>query len=247
MDSRNDGRAGASCQTPASAQGKPAPAPGANVAQERIAPPFTAQQRNAMLRALERGRVMTYPTETSYALGGNALSAGLVEAVYRLKGRERDKRVLLLVDGSGDLSPWVRDVPEAARFLMRALWPGPLTLVLRAGADLPAHLADERGNVAVRWSPHPVVAELLAVGGVPLIGTSANRSGAPSLNDADSVLRAFRTAPLLAIDGGPAAGGPPSTVLDATVFPFRIVREGAFSRARLREKLASSCPDAVPA
>ncbi|MFI5399965.1 MAG: L-threonylcarbamoyladenylate synthase [SAR324 cluster bacterium] len=247
MDSTNDGRAGAGCQTPASGQGHPVSVPGAGSGQVRIAPPFTAHQRNAIRRALEHGRVMTYPTETSYALGGNALSAGLVDAIYRLKGRERCKRILLLVDGSGDLSPWVRDVPEAARVLMRILWPGPLTLVLRGGRDLPAHLADERGTVAVRWSPHPVVAELLAVGSVPLIGTSANRSGAPSLNDADSVLRTFRAAPLLAIDGGPARGGPPSTVLDATVSPFLIVREGALSRTRLRDALASSCPDAVPA
>ena len=247
MDSPKDGRAGASCQTTASARAGRAPAPAAGIAQERISPPFTPRQRDAIRRALEWGRVMTYPTETSYALGGNALSAKVVEAIYRLKGRERGKRVLLLVDGSGDLSPWVRDVPEAARALMRALWPGALTLVLRAGADVPAHLKDERGTLAVRWSPHPVIAELLALGGVPLIGTSANRSGAPALNDADSVLRAFRAEPLLAIDGGAAAGGPPSTVLDATVLPFRIVREGALPRARLRERLASAFPDAVPA
>jgi L-threonylcarbamoyladenylate synthase len=247
MDSPDHGRAGASCQTPASVRDEPNPAPGAAIGQERIAPPFNADHRSTIRRALERGRVMTYPTETSYALGGNALSPGLVDAIYRLKGRERRKRILLLVDGSGDLSPWVRDVPDAARVLMRVLWPGPMTLVLRGGPDLPAHLTDERGAIAVRWSPHPVVAELLAVSRVPLIGTSANRSGAPSLHDADSVLRAFRTAPLLAIDGGPTRGGPPSTVLDATVSPFLIVREGALSRTRLREAVASCCPDAFPA
>lgn len=210
-------------------------------------PPFTAEDRAAIRRALDSGRVMTYPTESSYALGGNALNPALVHAIYRLKGRERGKPLLLLVDGSGDLSPWVRDIPEAARRLMRVLWPGALTLVLHGATGLPAHLPDERGTVAVRWSPHPIVAELLALGRVPLIGTSANRSGAPSLNDANAVLRVFPAEPILAIDGGPASGGPPSTVLDATVFPFRIVREGALSRAQLREALSPDFPDALPA
>lgn len=247
VNSHEHGRAGAACQTPASAGGRPIPAAGAALAPERRAPPFTADDVAAIRRALESGRVMAYPTESSYALGGNALIPALAEAIYRLKGRAGDKRLLLLVDGSGDLSRWVRDVPDAARMLMRALWPGPLTLVLRAAPRLPAHLPDERGAIALRWSPHPLIAELLAVGGVPLIGTSANVSGTPPLNDAAAVLRAFPAEPLLAIDGGPTAGAPPSTVLDTTVYPFRIVREGAVSRARLREALAPAFPDALPA
>jgi L-threonylcarbamoyladenylate synthase len=247
VNSHEHGRAGAACQTPASVHDAPIPAPGAAGGAERRAPPFTADDRAAIRRALESGRLMAYPTETSYALGGNALNPRLVDAIYRLKGRERGKALPLLVDGSGDLSPWVRDVPDAARLLMRMLWPGALTLVLHGAPGLPAHLLDERGAVAVRWSPHPVVAELLALAGAPLIGTSANRSGAPPLNDAAAVLRAFPAEPILAIDGGPAGGGPPSTVLDATATPFRIVREGALSRARLRELLAPAYPDALPA
>jgi L-threonylcarbamoyladenylate synthase len=213
----------------------------------RLTLPLTEAARARVRRALEAGEVLTFPTETSYALGGNALSAALVAAVYRLKGRERGKPLPLLVDGAAGLERWARAVHPAAGVLIERFWPGPLTLVLRAGPALPAHLVDERGAVALRWSPHPAVAELLALGGVPLIGTSANRSGTPALHSVDAVLRAFPGAPLLALDGGPTSGGAPSTVLDATVVPFAVVREGAVSVAKLRAALAGVHPAAAPA
>ena len=115
--------------------------------------------------------------------------------------------------------------------------PGPLTLVVPSSPDLPAHLRDKRGHVALRWSPHPVVAELLRLGGVPLIGTSANRSGGPSLYTEQEVLRAFAGADMLVVAGGALPGGPPSTVLDTTSAPMRVLREGAIARAALRAAL----------
>lgn len=216
-------------------------------AAERLTAPLAPPARERIRQALAAGRVIAFPTETSYALGGNALSAALVDAVYRLKGREPGKALPLLVDGAADLSRWVRDVPAAARALMVAFWPGPLTLVLRAGPELPAHLPDARGTIAVRWSPHPLVGELLALGGVPLIGTSANPSGTASLHTAEAVLRAFPGEPMLAVDGGPTPGGPASTVLDATVRPFALVREGAVPAAAIRAALSRAFPEEAPA
>ena len=211
-----------------------------------VTPPFGAESVQILRSALKSGRVMTYPTETSYALGGNALSGTLVDSIYRLKGRDRRKPLLLLIDGSRRIEGWVEGIPDAARALMRALWPGPLTLVFRAGKQLPAHLPDERGTVAVRWSPHPLVAELLKIGGVPLIGTSANVSGMPSLNDAQSVLASFPQEPILAVDGGPAPGGAASTVLDATVKPFAVVRLGAVPLNKIRAALSKSYSGYAP-
>jgi len=213
----------------------------------RLTLPLAGAARERVRQALAAGEAMTYPTETSYGLGGNALSAALVAAVYRLKGRERDKPLLLLVDGGAGLERWARDVPSAARVLIKRFWPGPLTLVLRAAPGLPAHLANRRGTVALRWSPHPAIAELLALGGVPLIGTSANRSGGPSLHSVEAVLGAFPGEPLLALDGGPTSAGAPSTVLDATVLPFAVLREGAVSIAAIREALVGAHPEAAPA
>jgi L-threonylcarbamoyladenylate synthase len=212
-----------------------------------IAPPFSPKRREQVRRALQSGRVMTYPTETSYALGGNALSPALVERIYRLKGRDRQKPMLLLVDARAGLRNWVAGIPPGAEPLMQRFWPGPLTLVLHAGPGLPFHLPDERGTIAVRWSPHPLVAELLAIGGVPLIGTSANRSGEPGLNTAQAVLRVFPEEPLLAVDGGPTPGGLPSTVLDVTVRPFRVIRPGVISGAAICEALGGTFSDWAPA
>jgi L-threonylcarbamoyladenylate synthase len=221
--------------------GKTAPCAG-----EVVASPFDAAARERIRNALSTGRVMTYPTETSYALGGNALSADLVDAIYRLKGRERGKSLLLLVDGAQDLRRWVHKVPPPVQSLIDAFWPGPLTLVLPASHDLPAYLSDSRGTIAVRWSSDPLVAELLALGGVPLIGTSANLSGTPALHAAQHVLHTFLTEPLLAVDGGPTSGGAPSTVLDTTVHPFALVREGAVPLDAIRAVLESQFPAESP-
>ena len=130
---------------------------------------------------------------------------------------------------------------------MRSCWPGALTLVLRAGAGLAAHLRDAGGKVALRHSPHPVAAELLRIGGVPLIGTSANRSGRPSAHSATEVAEIFGAQVALTVDGGSAPGGAPSTLLDTTARPFRILREGAVTAQSLRGVLAADFPAAVPA
>jgi L-threonylcarbamoyladenylate synthase len=214
---------------------------------ERVATPFGPVERDRLRRALARGETMAFPTETSYALGGNALLEPLAAAIYRLKGRRRDQPLLLLVDGAPDVERWAGEVPPAARVLMERFWPGPLTLVFRAAPHLPPHLADGRGTVALRWSPHPVVAELLRIGGVPLIGTSANRSGSPALHTADAVRAAFPGEPLLCVDGGATAEGPPSTVLDVTLRPFRVLRPGAIAPALLGDALRARFPELSPA
>jgi L-threonylcarbamoyladenylate synthase len=199
--------------------------------------PWLESAAPQLRQALQNGTLMTYPTETSYALGGNALLPQVAEAVRALKGRPADKALLLLVDGTAGLEGWVREVPPSAAALMEHFWPGPLTLVLEAGPTLPAHLRAGRGTVALRWSPHPLVAALLRLGGVPLIGTSANPSGTPSLHSLGEVLGAFPQGIGLALDGGHTSGGAPSTLVDATAAPPRVLREGSVPRAALQAAL----------
>jgi len=98
----------------------------------------------------------------------------------------------------------------------------------------------------VRWSPNPTVGELLHLGGVPLIGTSANRSGEAAARDAEAVARIFGADVDIVVDGGTTAGGAPSTLIDATVTPFRILRAGAVSAEALRAALQNSHPDVAP-
>lgn len=209
-------------------------------------PPGEAAEAEALLgEFLKQGRVMTYPTETAYALGGSALAPELVESIYRLKGRPAGKALPLLIDGSNGPEPWARDAGPEARRLMERHWPGPLTLVLHAGPGLPPRLADARGTVALRWSSHPLIGEMIRIAGAPLIGTSANRSGEPNCHTLEDVLRAIPEGIELAVDGGrrdgrsgllsPGESGNPadprgsSTLLDTTVTPFRVLRKGAIS------------------
>jgi L-threonylcarbamoyladenylate synthase len=227
-----------------------------------VRPPLGPAERLALGDALRGGAVMAYPTETFYALGGNATDPELVRAVFRLKGRPAGKSLLLLIDGASDGPPdgatesaaglgrLARAIDPAARLLMARFWPGALSLVLWAAEGLPAHLRDERGTVALRWSPHPLVAELLRIGGVPLIGTSANRGGEPPARDLAGVQAAFgvgaEAGVAVALDGGATSGGSPSTLLDATARPFRVLREGAIPAAALGAALAATHPDAAP-
>lgn len=190
---------------------------------------------------------MAYPTETSYALGGNAWDEEVVEKVYRLKGRDAEKALLVLIDRETHLAASARNIHPAALRLMDTHWPGPLTLVLHAATQLPSHLKDRRGTVALRESPHPVVGELLRIGGVPLIGTSANKSGALPAHSAEEVRRSFAEAVGLIVDGSKTPGGPPSTVVDTTVLPFRVLREGAVSSETLSQTLHENFSMAVPA
>jgi len=195
------------------------------------------------------GMVMAYPTETAYALGGNALLPEVAAAVYRLKGRPPSKALLLLVDGRAGAGPWVEETPPEAEALMARFWPGPLTLVFRASPRLPPHLPDARGTVALRWSPHPLIAEIHRIGGgqhrlggMPLIGTSANRSGGPDPHTAQEVMEAHPSGIGLLIDGGRVGSGAgtqrsttaPSTLVDTTVRPFKVLRPGAIALEDLR-------------
>ncbi len=217
-----------------------------NVHPRILRQPFDAAGTAAAARALRDGEVMSYPTETSYALGGNALQRELVERVFRLKGRAPEKAILLLVDGSRGLAGFAREVPPAAAALMAAFWPGPLTMVFRAARGLPGHLCDEWGTVALRWCGHPAVAELLRIGGMPLIGTSANISGRPAARTSQEVLETFGEGVRLAVDGGETPGGPPSTLLDTTTRPFQLAREGVIPAQALRVALLDEFPGSAP-
>jgi L-threonylcarbamoyladenylate synthase len=185
--------------------------------------PETLARAAAVLRA---GGLVAFPTETFYGLGAAALRAGAVRALFAAKGRPEDKPVLLLVD-SLPMAERVAEVSPAARRLMERYWPGPLTLVLPARAGVPAEVTASTGTVGVRLSPHPVARGLVRALGEPVTAPSANRSGAPPPTAAAHVLRELGEAVALVLDGGPTPGGPPSTVLDLTVHPARVLRAGA--------------------
>ena len=175
---------------------------------------------------LRSGRLVAFPTETFYGLGAAALDAVAVRAVFALKGRPETRALLVLVDGVA-MAESIAELPYHARPLIARHWPGALTLVFRARPLVPVEVTAGTGTVAVRWSSHPVARALPTVLGAPITAPSANPTGAPPPTSARAVLRAFPEGIDLVLDAGETAGGLPSTLLDVTVDPPRVLRAGA--------------------
>jgi L-threonylcarbamoyladenylate synthase len=176
---------------------------------------------------LRRGELVAFPTETFYGLGAAALDASAVGRLLAVKGRSDDKPVLVLVDSLAMVEVVALEIPASARALMAEHWPGPLTLVLRARASVPREITAGSGTVGVRLAAHPVACALVAALGQPVTAPSANPAGLPPPATADAVLAYFRGRIALVVDAGATAGGAPSTVLDVTVDPPRLIRAGA--------------------
>ncbi len=185
-------------------------------------------------RLLKEGGLVVFPTETFYGLGAHAFSHEALHRIYRLKGRARHMPLLCLVDTVERVGAVASRIPDTARALMEAFWPGPLTLVLPPKPHIPEALVGPTGGVAVRWSPHPVAETLVSLLDSPLTGTSANVSGGPSPRQVGELCEVIRGGVDLILDAGPTQGGLPSTVLDCTRSPLRVLREGAVSSRELR-------------
>lgn len=176
---------------------------------------------------LRRGGLVAFPTETFYGLGAAALDPSAVERVFAVKGRPESKPLPVLVDSPAMVTMVATDVPDRAHDLMRRHWPGALTLVLRARDGVPEAVTAGSGTVGVRVSAHPVARALPRALGGPVTAPSANPSGAEPPTTAAQVAEYFAGRIDLILDGGATPGGLPSTVLDVTVDPPRVIREGA--------------------
>ena len=187
---------------------------------------------------VQSGGVLAVPTESFYALGASAWHEGAAERVCAIKQRTDGKPILVLIADLAQLTQLVMDVTPGATLLMNRFWPGPLTLIFRASRDVPHSLMAGTGTVGVRQPAAPILAHLLRRTG-PLTGTSANRAGQAPARTAAEVQAALGSDLDLILDGGPTAGGAPSTIVDTTG-PLRIVREGPITRQQLRTVLAGS-------
>jgi L-threonylcarbamoyladenylate synthase len=203
--------------------------------------PFNDQTCETILpqvqRVLAASGVIAIPTETSYGLAVRPTETEALRRLFEIKGRLPDKPILVLIGNHGQLDQLVARVPPAAAVLMKQLWPGPLTIVFPAAADLPSLLTAGTGTVGIRLSPLPHLRRLLSQTG-PVTGTSANRSSEPSLNSAADVEQALGSALDMILDGGPTAGGLASTIVDACGRP-RLLRPGALSTDVIRVALSS--------
>jgi L-threonylcarbamoyladenylate synthase len=175
---------------------------------------------------LRGGGLVAFPTETVYGLGANALDAAAVARIFEAKGRPSTNPVIAHVPDAEAARSLVSDWPEVAERLAARFWPGPLTLVLPKSPRVPDIVTAGGPTVAVRVPAHPVARALLEFCGLPIAAPSANRSTQVSPTRAAHVLRGLEGRIDLLLDGGPAAGGIESTVLDVTVTPPRLLRPG---------------------
>lgn len=176
---------------------------------------------------LGRRGLVAFPTETFYGLGADAREPEAVRRVFAVKGRPESKPLLVLVDSLAMAESVAAEIPSQARVLMDRHWPGPLTVVLRAGSTVAAEVTAGTGRLGIRVPGHPVALALCRALGGPVTAPSANPSGQAPPTSAGGVLGAFAGSIDLVLDGGETAGGPPSTVVDATVDPPRVLRLGA--------------------
>jgi L-threonylcarbamoyladenylate synthase len=187
----------------------------------------------AAVDVIGSGGVVAVPTESFYGLAVNALDEKAVERLFAVKQRREDNPVLVLISSKESLHRYVMEIPEKAEELIGRFWPGGLTLVFFAHPILPRALTAGTGKIGVRLSSHPMPTELARAVGSPITGTSANRSGQPPCSTAEEVMEAVGKDIDLILDGGKTLGGKGSTVLDVTVDPPVILREGLFARQDL--------------
>ena len=189
------------------------------------------------VRVMREGGVVAFPTETFYGLGADARNETAVEKIFRIKGRNFRNPLSVIVANDREVIPLVEEIPAAAKILMQTFWPGPLTLVFRASSSVLPRLTADTGKIGIRVSSHPIARFLAAGLAGPLTATSANPSGGPECSSADAVIRTLGDLPDAVIDGGETPGGAGSTILDVTVFPPRILREGAIPRSLILNAL----------
>ena len=194
---------------------------------------------DAVALAIQSGRLAVFPTDTVYGIAADAFDPDAVVRLLGAKGRGREMPPPVLVSTATTLDALATKVPDYARALVGAFWPGPLTVVCHQQASLRWDLGDTRGTVAVRMPDHDLARSILDRTG-PLAVSSANLTGKPAATDADAAMEMLGHAVDVVVDGGPTLGATPSTIVDATGERPRLLRLGVLSVARLDEALADT-------
>ena len=212
----------------------------------------------AAARALEQGSLVAFPTETVYGLGADAENPVAIARIYAAKGRPSNHPIIVHVAPDADLGYWVSALPDAARLLIDAFWPGPLTLILPRAAHIPAAVSGGQDSIGIRCPSDPVARALLRAfrnGKGGIAAPSANKFGHVSPTTAHHVEDEFSGeigpggAIANVLDGGPSAVGIESTIVDLSRFGERgavLLRPGQISLAQLTDVLgrAPAMPDA---
>lgn len=205
-----------------------------------MAPESAIISRTAAI--LQSGGMVIFPTRCLYGLAVDAFNSVAVEKIFQIKRRLPHQPILVLIPNRTALEQLVYTIPVAADKIMERFWPGQVTIVFHARKSVPAILTAGSGKIGIRLPGHPVAAALVKSLNRPITGTSANISMQSGCTQIEKMDMAIKTAADLILDAGPLAGGRGSTVVDVTVDPPVIIREGTVQAKNIFNLiLKSSC------
>lgn len=187
--------------------------------------------------ALRAGKLVAFPTETVYGLGADAQNVSAVARIFSAKGRPADHPLIVHVASSSELSRWSTEIPEQARLLAEAFWPGPLTLLLKKADSVPDVTTGGLDSVGLRVPAHPVALELLRRFGGGVAAPSANRFGRVSPTRAEHVRDELGDAVDVLLDGGACGVGVESTIIDLTHGSPLLLRPGGVTGDQVEKLL----------
>lgn len=184
---------------------------------------------------LHAGDMVAFPTETVYGLGADALDEKASKKIYAAKGRPSDNPLIVHVANEQQILPLVKEIPESARKLMKAFWPGPLTIIFNKSDVVPYGTTGGLDTVAIRMPNHKVALTLIEESNIPIAAPSANTSGRPSPTTAMHVMDDLNGKISMVIDGGAVGIGIESTIVDVTGDIPMILRPGYINKKMLEE------------
>jgi L-threonylcarbamoyladenylate synthase len=178
---------------------------------------------------IRSGEVLGMPTDTFYGLAADPFNLRAVDKVYDIKTRSRHKPLSLLIESVDQAAEMAKDLPDEFYALARKFWPGPLTIIVRAGSRLPLKVTANTGNVALRVPNARIPRAVVAAAAIPITATSANLSGASECTSAEQVRDQLHGRISIIVDGGTSPRDVASTIVDLTdqAARWRILREGA--------------------
>ena len=188
-----------------------------------------AEHIDRVVDCIDRGHVAALPTDTFYGLAVDPVNLRAVDRIYELKTHQRHKPLSLLIADVSQAYDLARGIDTAFDILAERFWPGPLTIIVKAGSKLPLRVTANTGNVALRVPEAPICRAVVSKLGMPITATSANLRGAAECTFANCVLEQFGDKIQLIVDGGPTARTMPTTIVDLSGGPdsWMILREGA--------------------
>ncbi|MEC4814402.1 MAG: L-threonylcarbamoyladenylate synthase [Scytonema sp. PMC 1069.18] len=197
---------------------------------------------NKAVDLLENGDVVVFPTDTIYGIGASIAKESGVKKIFEVKSRSLRKPIMIYVTSFEQLQQVAKEIPESTLQSLRQIWPGAMSGIFLKTEVVPSLVTSGKDTVAVRIPNHQLCLELVRQVGHPLAVTSANISAMETKKTAPEVAAQLGERVRLVLDGGPNPEQQPSTLVDFTESPARLLREGAWSFSKLRQAI----PDLQP-